>query len=129
MIRSDNDYAAAIVVAMDDLPLAKSKRILVQVGTTARLKGWQVEDAEFPFGGDNPVTIKGKKIVNTGEPPWQVKNTQVSITLANPGIRKATLLNPSGYAVREIELKRSPNGQVTADLPAEAMYVVLEGGR
>lgn len=126
-IQSDNDYAAVCVVAMDNRPLKESQRILVQVGTTARLKGWKVEIAEIQFGKENPVPIKGKRIVNTGEPPWQVKNTQVSITLKNPNIRKATLLNPSGYAIRDIELKIDGNGTARLRLPTDAMYVVLGG--
>jgi hypothetical protein len=35
-ITSTNDYASLLVVSLDKLPLSTSKRVLVQVGTTAR---------------------------------------------------------------------------------------------
>jgi len=89
--------------------------------------GWDVEDAEYPFGKENPVTIQGKRIVNTGEPPWQITDTRISITLNNPNIQKATLLNPSGYTLRDIKLLRHENGAISLRLPPEAMYVVLDG--
>jgi hypothetical protein len=38
-VNSQNDYAAIEVVAMDGQPLASSKKVLVQVGTTAKLTG------------------------------------------------------------------------------------------
>ena len=36
-----NQYAAVLVVAMDDRPLGKSGKVLVQVGTQCHPTGWQ----------------------------------------------------------------------------------------
>ena len=38
-----NEYAAIVLVALDDKPLAESGRVLVQIGTEARPTGWKTE--------------------------------------------------------------------------------------
>ncbi|MDP2898589.1 MAG: hypothetical protein Q8Q12_18785 [bacterium] len=122
LIESQNEYATVSVVSMDDQSLTRSRRILVQVGTTARLTGWEDKDAEFKF---EEQTIRGKQIVNTGKPPWQIENTRVRITIANPSLSKATRLDVSGYVADEVPLLRTSGG-ITAELPVNAMYFVLE---
>ncbi|MGD2175332.1 MAG: hypothetical protein PVJ27_08010, partial [Candidatus Brocadiaceae bacterium] len=44
-IRSGNDYASIVAVAMDGRPLRSSAKVLVQVGTTCRPTGWKVKPA------------------------------------------------------------------------------------
>jgi hypothetical protein len=122
LIESQNEYATVSVVCMDDQPLTRSRRILVQVGTTARLTGWEDKDAEFTF---EEQTIRGRQIVNTGKPPWQIENTRVKITIANPTLGKATRLDVSGYPAEEVPVRRS-EGTSTVELPSNAMYLVLE---
>src|SRR5262249_24401440 len=95
-IRSGNDYAAVSLVAMDNQPLAASKKILAQVGTYARPIGWQTKAAEFK-SDDGKQTFDGYEIVNTGKMPWQVVNTNVTLVVKNPKITKATLLDTAGY--------------------------------
>ena len=121
-IQSDNDYATISVVSMDGQSLADSKKVLVQVGTTARLTGWEEKDAKFDF---QKQTIEGKQIVNTGTPPWRIANINAEISIANPHLAKATLLDIGGYAVRELPLER--NGRTASiELPANTMYMVLQ---
>jgi hypothetical protein len=43
-IRSVDVYAAILAVPLDDLPLASSKRILIQIGTAARPTNWATKD-------------------------------------------------------------------------------------
>ena len=121
-IQSGNDYAAIEAVAMDDKPLRESKKVLVQVGTVARLTGWATEPATFQY--HNKPT-QGEKILFTGQPPWRVKNTDATITLANPGLTKATLLTVDGYAGRPVPAQ-SAGGKLTVKLPPDTMYLVLE---
>ena len=122
LLESRNEYASVNVVSMDDEPLARSRRILVQVGTTARLSGWKVKDAQFTFGEQ---TVRGKQIVDTGKPPWQIRNTQVRVTIDNPNLRKATRLDVSGYPAESVPVSRTGKA-VTVNLPANTMYMVLQ---
>ena len=117
-IESSNDYATIEVVAMDGQPLKTSKKVLVQVGTTARLTGWTERDVEVD--GE-----PGKEIVLTGKPPYQVKNTHATVTIGNAGLTKATLLDPAGYKVKDVPVKRA-GGKLTVTLPENTMYLVLQ---
>jgi hypothetical protein len=126
-ISSQNDYATIGVVAMDAKPLASSKKVLVQFGTTAKLTGWTTKKASFKAdGGDGKgAMIEGEQIVNTGSPPWQVGNAKGTIRLKNSGLTKATLLDANGYAVKEAAVKRE-GGVMVIELPANTMYLILQ---
>jgi hypothetical protein len=123
-IRSGNDYATVAVVSMDDRPLRTSGKILVQVGTTARPTGWKTEAAEFK-GDDGKQTFQGYRIVSTGAPPWQIVNTSVTLTVANPNLTKAILLDSAGFPAQELR-GTGAGGRFTLRLPPNTMYVVLE---
>jgi hypothetical protein len=120
-IDSQNDYATVQVVSMDGKPIATSKKLLVQIGTTERLTGYETKPVEFQFEKQK---VKGEEITNTGHPPRLIANTSVKLTLKKTAVTTATLLDVSGYAVKEIPVKREGSG-LTVDLPANAMYVVL----
>ena len=124
-VKSDDAYATIGVVAMDDKPLVTSNKILIQVGTTAKLTGWTTKKTQFKAeGGRNGAMIEGEQIVSTGSPPWQIGNTKATITLKNSGLTTATLLDPNGYAVKNVPVKSS-GGSIVIELPHDAMYVVL----
>lgn len=120
-IRSDNDYATIIVTALDGRPIAESGQVLVQVGTVARLSGWTTVEDTFEA---NKQPVQGRRIVNTGRPPWRIKNTQATLTIANPAVMKAVLLDINGYAARAVPVS-TEGGAVTIELPADTMYLVL----
>jgi hypothetical protein len=122
-IRSGNDYATVAVVALDDLPLRASRKILVQTGTSARLTGWKARPAQF--AGDNKQRLQGYEVVVTGQPPWRVVDTDVTLVVHNPAIQTATLLDTSGYAVKKVKGQRA-GGTFTIQLPPNALYLVLE---
>ena len=122
-IRSKNAYATVVAVSMDDRPLAGSRRILVQVATAARPTGWATRDAEFP--GEANRTVRGLEVVSTGKPPWRVADTEVGLSVNNPGLVRATRLDPAGYPAENVPLKKSPTG-VTLELPSRTMYLILE---
>lgn len=121
-ISSQNDYASISVVAMDDTPLDTSKRILVQVGTTARLTGWETKPATFMNGTEN---VRGEQIVSTGAPPWLITNTKATIALKNPGLTHATLLDPSGYSAGGVPIQHADGGSIVVQLPPQTMYLIL----
>jgi hypothetical protein len=97
----------------------------VQVGTYARPTGWQSKPAEFK-GDDGKQTFQGYEIVKTGESPWQVANTDMTVTINNAHLQKATLLDTAGYPVRTIQGITSTGGRFSIKLPPNAMYVILE---
>ena len=117
---SQNEYATAIVVSLDDEPLTTSKKILVQTTTTSRPFGWKTEETTHERDG-KPIN----RIVDTGTPPWSVANTHMTITLNNAGITKATLTDVNFYPVAEIPVEKKGDS-VTITLPKNAMYVVLQ---
>jgi hypothetical protein len=121
-IRSADEYATVSVVSLDESPLARSGRILVQVGTTARLTGWTDEPADVPFDRS---TVPGRRIVNAGKPPWRIASSHVQLEVGNPNLKRATLLDVGGYRVREVPL-RAEAGRVRLDLPPETMYLILD---
>ena len=60
------EYATVQVVSMDGQPIAASKKLLVQVGTTERLTEFATRPAEFEHDKQK---VKGEEITNTGHPP------------------------------------------------------------
>ncbi len=106
---------------MDGDPLATSHEVLVQVGTVARLTDWKVEPTTLIA---NERAIDGYKIITTGRPPLRVANTEVTLTITNPNLTKATLLDPSGYAVKDVPVKTA-DGKLTIELPKDTMYLIL----
>jgi hypothetical protein len=121
-IQSGNDYASISVVAMDNQPLKRSRKILVQMGTIARPTGWQTRAATRDQKGH---LEQGQEIVSTGQLPMQIAHTDVMLSIANPALGKATLLDPAGYAAAPLTLSKTAAG-VTLKLPPKAMYVILE---
>jgi len=63
-IQSSNDYGTVMIVSLDNQPLTESKRVLVQVGTTARPTGWIERQTTFQ-GDDGKQTYHGKQVVDT----------------------------------------------------------------
>jgi hypothetical protein len=125
-IESHDRYASILVVAMDDLPLAESRQVLIQVGTTARPSGWQTEPAEVtPKHWKN--AVRGERILDLGRAPWRIANTHTTISLNNPQLTEARLLDAGGRAVRSLAIDRNAQ-QCRIVLPPQAMYVVMVAG-
>jgi hypothetical protein len=121
VIRSDNRYATVTLVALDDKPLRESASVLIQVGTVVRPTGWTTRPATFK---DGKTEVQGEKVINTGKMPWRVANTEVTVTLANAGLRKGVQLDANGYRLREI-VTRNEGGRVVVKLPSDCLYAVL----
>ena len=122
-IRSHNAYAAVAVVSMDNQPLGSSRRILVQVVTAARPTGWRTREAKFP-GEDGKTMLRGLQVLRTGAPPWRIANTEIGLTVWNPNLTKATLLDVAGYSVKELTGTHEV-GNFSLSLPPETMYIIL----
>jgi hypothetical protein len=117
-IRSANEYATVLVVAMDDKPLKESGKILVQVGTTERPLGWKTK----------PITVQGRtgeQVVSFGHSPWMIVRADVEITIANSTVKSARVLDANGMPVKAIPLESSA-GRGSFKFPPDALYVVLQ---
>ncbi|HTE19028.1 MAG TPA: hypothetical protein VK689_11695, partial [Armatimonadota bacterium] len=123
-VRCGNEYATAMAVALDDRPLHASRKVLVQVGTVMRPTGWATKAATFR-SEDGKQTYHGQQIVSTGKMPWQGVAADMTVSLKNSGLAKATLLDAAGYRKRSLAGTRS-GGVFRLTLPADALYVVLE---
>ncbi|MCX7846979.1 MAG: hypothetical protein N2595_02965 [bacterium] len=123
-IESSNAYAAIALVALDDAPLNTSHKILVQIGTVVRPGNWTTEEKRVTVENQR---LLMKEILDTGKPPWRVQNTRVRLTVKNPSLRSATLLDVNGYRTRPIPAHHDEtNGTLHVQLPLATMYAVLE---
>jgi hypothetical protein len=123
-IETRSEYLAVVAVSLDDLPLRSSARILVQVTTRARPRGWRTEgvtDFLLPDGG----RFSGQRILAVGRPPWAIWPADVRLTLRNARIGRAALidafLNPTGGQARV----STTSAGAEIQLPPDAAYVVL----
>ena len=117
-IRSGNDYATVLVVAMDERPLKASGKVLVQVGTTERPTGWKTRPAKV--GGQD-----GEEVVDFGKAPWLIVRGDVTVTIRNALLKTAVVLDPNGMPGQEIPLAPAAGGR-TLTFPPDALYVVLK---
>jgi hypothetical protein len=119
-IASGNDYATVMVVSMDDKPIRSSSKVLVQVGTSARSTGWKTKPCKV--GG-----LDGEEIVDFGQAPWQIVRGDVTVTVANPGLKTARVLDANGMPVRDLPLEApASGGGKILRFPPDALYAVLQ---
>ncbi|HZT41206.1 MAG TPA: hypothetical protein VFA07_03410 [Chthonomonadaceae bacterium] len=122
-LRSTNDYATVLVVSLDGQPIRTSKKLLVQVGTIARPTGWEDKDATWT-SQDGKTTYTGKEVVQTGKNPWQIVATQATLTVKNPALTSATLLDANFNAVKTVPISHTSGG-IRLLLPPDTMYLAL----
>ncbi len=124
-VESDNVYATINIVSLDDQPISKSNRILIQAVTVNRLTGFKTKPAEFTVGkGKSAYKVSGEQIERIGNPPFRIANTDVAITIDNPNLTTATVLDINGYPREDFEINRRK-----VVLPTNAIYVVLHNSK
>jgi hypothetical protein len=121
-IQCKTTHAAVLAVSMDGKPLASSGRILVQVGTECRPTGWKETPISLMVGKN---TVAGFRLEDIGRDPWQLVKADLELTLANPSVRRATVLNGAGLANGTVALQRK-GSTVRFKFPPDALYVLLE---
>jgi hypothetical protein len=119
---SNNRYGAALAVSLDGLPLRSSRRVLVQYGTQSRPSGWREVPTTIVREGQS--AVPGFALESFGAAPWQVVRARLDVTVRNPGLTTATVLDMNGMAIKTFPLMRSAT-QVEFSFPESAMYVVL----
>lgn len=120
--RSGNDYGSALAVSMDSAPIASSHRILVQFVTKARPTGWKEKPTKIDLGEGK--SGPGFEVVDFGKAPWQVVSARLKVTVRNPGLTSASVLDANGNVVKKLTLERTANA-VSFTFPEDALYVVL----
>ena len=117
-----NNYATIVVVPLDGKPIRESGKVLVQVGTTCRPTGWTTVPARARINGKQSDCFR---IISRGKDQLQVENTEVTVSVANPHLSKATLLDINGMATPAMVDVTRAAGKVAVVLPANTMYLVL----
>jgi hypothetical protein len=105
-----NEYASVAAVSLDALPLAGSKKILIQVMT---------EDKPFGFKS------AGGKITDLGGSPFNVRKIDARVTFKSAGKLAAQALDENGYARPGAVKISAEGGQQTVELPPDAIYVIV----
>ncbi len=123
-IVSDNEYAAILAVSLDGKPIAASGKVLLQVGTKARPKGWK-QIAEPAPPKDNEPPLDGPQVTSVGSSPWMVDATKATVTFTSLALSKATLLDANFNPVGPVKSKKSAEGPLEVTLPPDAMYVIV----
>jgi hypothetical protein len=119
---SANSFGAAMAVSLDGAPLKQSKNVLLQYATQSRPNGWRESPATLSLEGG--AQVQGFTVQSVGQSPWQVQRAQLEVTIANPLLRTATVLDMNGMPVQTLELQRTAAG-ASLQFPPNAMYVVL----
>ena len=105
-ISSNNEYGTIQVIALDDKPLSRSKKILVQMFTEQKMYGFKQD--------------KDNRIVDFGTAPINVKENLAQIEFKR-AIKTAHVLDEHGYLRKTLAV----NG-VSFEMPKDSMYVVIE---
>ena len=117
-----NHYAAIVIVPLDGKPIRQSGKLLLQAGTVCRPTGWTAAPTRARINGQQTDCFR---ILSAGKAPFQVENTDATITVANGRLTKAVLLDVNGMATQTpVQLKQT-GGKATVVLPANTMYLVL----
>ena len=103
---------------MDNKPLKESRKILVQAGTTERPLGWKTKPARIDGRA-------GEQVVSFGHAPRMIVRAEVEITIDNPALKTARVLDANGMPVNAIPLQGA-GGRKTFKFPPDALYVVLQ---
>jgi hypothetical protein len=122
-ITADNDYATVAIAAMDNQTISQSQKILVQVGTIARSTGWKQKIAQWV--DQSGQSHQGFEILDYGHAPWAIAKNHLSITINNPGLTKATILDMNGMATKNLAIERNNTG-ISFSFPQSSKYVILE---
>jgi len=123
-IKSSNEYVTINVIPLDDQPISMSEKILIQVGTVYRPTLWSETESSFTLGDES---VKGFKIDNVGEMPWQAEYSKVRVVINNPNIQSAWLLDENGYEQKEIYVQKDGTSSLKeVFVPYNGMYVVAD---
>jgi hypothetical protein len=120
---SRNAFGTLLAIALDDRPLARSEKILVQVGAIDRLTGFATEPVRLTWQGAD---YTGDRIVATGQAPWQVQRVDAAVTLKGLAgrVRSAVALDENGRA-RTPLTGEAAGADYVLRLPPDSLYTII----
>lgn len=117
-IESKNDYGTLVVVALDNKPLRRSGRILIQAMTHDKPYGYQTVPDTKEKGAD--------KIVSLGGYPFLVQDIQARVTLHRRANSKVTALDARGYPTDVVVQTQAAGNDLAITLPVNTLYTIVE---
>ena len=105
-INSSMEYGTVHVISLDDQPLSKSRKMLIQAFSEEKMYGFRAENG----------TIR-----DAGRAPINVRDIQGTVTFSNAKGLHATILDPNGYATGNV--RSIKNGTLT--IARNAMYTIV----
>ena len=124
-VEGRNAYGSILVVSMDGQPLARSARVLVQVMSEDRNRGWKTNPTHREL--KNPTRVLDMlEITDLGSPPIVVRNFsgRVSVVFEAPGHCQLLPLAPHGYAVAAYSME--DRKRVHIEFRPDCMYYVIQ---
>ena len=123
--QTDNDYAQLTAVSLDDLPLATSRRILLQAATHERFTGFATQPVRDDKGSARGIT-------GLGGPPIQLQSVHAIATLAPrpdaPSVRRVIALDGNGQPT-DTPVSHTGDGITTPliiTLPPQHLYTLIQ---
>jgi hypothetical protein len=112
-----NNYGTVLVVALDDRPLAVSRKILIQCMTVDQLYGWQTS---------NPDNFSGT-IQAVGSAPFSVEKIDATITLRLQGRppRRGIACDENGYPTDKHTKVTATATATTVQIDESTPYTVV----
>lgn len=104
-ITAHNEYGTVQVISLDGLPLATSKKMLIQAFSEEKMAGFKATNGVIEDIGHAPITVR---------------NLAASISFANATGLKANALDEHGYTRAAI-----PVNDGVCELPTTGMYVIV----
>ncbi len=121
-INCNNKYASIVIVPLDGQPIKTSTKLLIQVGTISRNKGWLATPDEL-FINKKPTPCY--RINSVGKGPMQIEKTDATVSIANAALSKAAALDANGMPMAEpVTIEHTGDGS-RVTLPADTLYVVV----
>ena len=113
----ENAYGTLLVVPLDDLPLADSRRVLIQCTTVDQPYGWRTSESHG-LGGT---------VEDVGGAPWGMERIKASVTLSWPDAPGVTAIacDENGYPTdKPTQTLDQPGGLTLQINPATAYTLV-----
>ncbi len=111
-VRCGNEYAAVAVVSLDDQPISRSRRLLIQAVTDE-------QPYRFKVRADGVITSVGGSLL-------EVRRIDATVTLPAGGSPRAVALDENGYpTAKPVDLRRE-GATAAVTMPPDSMYVLIE---
>ncbi len=124
VLESQNRFGALLVISLDGRPLARSEKILIQVGALDRLTGFRTELVKLAW---QETDYTGQRIAALGRGPWQVEKTAARVVLKGVARRviSATALDENLRARMPVSGAAS-GADYALPLAPDSIYTVIQ---